>query len=149
MAYTKKTWADRVSEHPNRRLLSSTGTSNTYDVTRAEGAVTTEGDAFSAENMNDLESRISDGFANANSSSQVSITASSWTTGTSDYYTTVTVSGVTSTNKILVSPNNTASAIKLWNKWGIYASAQGTNTITFRAVKQPTESIIANILIIN
>ena len=149
MAYSKKTWIDRVSEHPNRRLLSSTGVSDTYDVTRAEGTVTTEGDAFSAENMNDLESRIETGFNGVSGSVQVSIPASSWTAGTSDYYVTVSASGVTATNKIIVSPNNTAATITAWGKCGIYAAAQAANSITFRATKQPSESVVANILIIN
>ena len=65
MAFVTKTWVDRISEHPNRRLLSPTGTTNTYDVTRAEGTVTRDGDAFSAANMNNLESRILNGFEEA------------------------------------------------------------------------------------
>ena len=63
MAYDKKTWVNRSSEHPTRRVLTPvSGAENTYDVTRSEGTVTTEGDAFNAVNMNDLEDRIEDGF---------------------------------------------------------------------------------------
>ena len=138
-----------MSEHPNRRLLSSAGVADTYDVTRAEGTVTTEGDAFSAENMNDLEERIETGFSDISSSVQVTITASSWVADTSDYYCTKTVSGVTATNKVIVSPNNVATTITAWGKCGIYAAAQAANSITFRATKQPSESVVANILIIN
>ena len=43
-----------------------TGEANTYDITRAEGTVTQTGDAFSAENMNDLETRISNEFTSLN-----------------------------------------------------------------------------------
>ena len=65
MAYTKKTWEDRVTEHPNRRTLVNTSNSEqtTVDVTRAEGNVSVEGDALNAENLNDLENRIAEGFA--------------------------------------------------------------------------------------
>ena len=65
MAYTKKTWEDRVTEHPNRRTLTNTSTnqSQTVDVVRSEGNVSVEGDALNAENLNDLEDRIAAGFA--------------------------------------------------------------------------------------
>lgn len=64
MAFSKKTWQDRVSEQPQRRLLTPTdgGAAMTVDVTRQEGIVVQEGDAFSAANMNDLESRIKNTF---------------------------------------------------------------------------------------
>ena len=63
MAYTKKTWMDRNVEHPSRRKLTPvSGEENVYDVTRSEGSVITPGDAFNAENMNDLEARISEAY---------------------------------------------------------------------------------------
>ena len=61
MSFTKKTWKDRQSEHPTRRVLNPTGTTNTYDVSRAEGLVMEDGDAFDASNMNDLENRVAEG----------------------------------------------------------------------------------------
>lgn len=70
MAFVKKDWANRISEYPNRRMLSivemasalETGTEIIVDVTRNEGEVSAEGDAFDETNMNDLEERISAGF---------------------------------------------------------------------------------------
>jgi len=60
MAFTKKTWTDRNVEYPSRRrLVAVSGSSDTYDVVRAEGTITQEGDKVNATNMNDLESRIS------------------------------------------------------------------------------------------
>lgn len=57
--FVKKTWQNRVTQYPTRRVLTEvSGENNTYEVTRAEGTITAEGDAFSAENMNDLEDRI-------------------------------------------------------------------------------------------
>ena len=44
MSFTKKTWKDRQSEHPTRRVLNPTGTTNTYDVSRAEGLVMEDGE---------------------------------------------------------------------------------------------------------
>lgn len=60
MSFVKRTWQDRQSEYPTRRKLVGTSTNNVYDVEREEGEILSEGDAFSAENMNDLESRIDD-----------------------------------------------------------------------------------------
>lgn len=63
MAFQRKTWVNRESEFPTRRKLTQIPTEpDTYTVTRAEGTVSVEGDAFDAENMNDLENRISRGF---------------------------------------------------------------------------------------
>jgi len=62
MAYQKKSgdWNDRISAYPRRRLLTPVegGDAVLYDISRSEGNITQEGDAFSAENMNDLETRI-------------------------------------------------------------------------------------------
>lgn len=64
MAFTPKTWLQRVVENPGRRLLTATGTTNVWDITRNEGVVVQDGDAFSVANMNDLETRIDSAFAN-------------------------------------------------------------------------------------
>lgn len=63
MAFSKKTWKDRISQYINRRLLTdSDGNTQQVTVTRDEGSVTEAGDAFSASNMNDLEDRIDTAF---------------------------------------------------------------------------------------
>ena len=63
MAWSKKTWLQNIVEHPGRRLVAPTGTTNIYDVTRAEGTVVQAGDQFSVTNMNNLETRIDTGFS--------------------------------------------------------------------------------------
>lgn len=62
MAFVKKEWKDRLVEFAGRRKLNNaeTGESMVVDVERAEGQISQVGDAFSAENMNDLEQRIED-----------------------------------------------------------------------------------------
>lgn len=63
--FAKKTWKDRVAEFAGRRTLtkvSENGNEMLVDVKRSEGAISEIGDAFSKENMNDLEKRIADGF---------------------------------------------------------------------------------------
>lgn len=63
MAFTQKEWKDRKSEYPNRRLLTKEdGSTELVTVSREEGLISDEGDAFSAENMNGLEKRIAAGF---------------------------------------------------------------------------------------
>ena len=62
MAYSKKTWLQRIVENPGRRLLTATGTTNVWDITRNEGVVVQAGDAFSVANMNDMETRIETAF---------------------------------------------------------------------------------------
>lgn len=65
--FTPKEWKARLVEFAGRRLLRNVanGESTTYDVSRSEGQVSQEGDAFNTKNMNDLEQRIANGFANA------------------------------------------------------------------------------------
>lgn len=64
MAFKKKTWADRMVEYAGRRKLTNISTEQSIicDVERSEGTISKEGDAFSSQNMNDLEQRIEDGF---------------------------------------------------------------------------------------
>lgn len=64
MAFKQKTWTDRVAEFINRRLLTKEdGSTELVTVARSEGTVSTEGDGFTAANMNDLEQRIADEFS--------------------------------------------------------------------------------------
>ena len=90
MAFKKKTWIDRMVEFAGRRKITnvSTPAAQIIDVERAEGAVSQEGDAFSAENMNDLEKRISDAFADVPSGYKI---ADNDTTNNSEFLATARV----------------------------------------------------------
>jgi len=69
MAFVKKTWKDRIAEFATRRLLTKAdGSTELVSVSREEGEISEEGDAFSAENMNNLEERIEQEFVNVNNS---------------------------------------------------------------------------------
>lgn len=61
--YERKVWVNRQSEHPSRRKLTPTGNDGEYDVSRSEGVIMEDGDAFDADTMNDLERRVAAGFA--------------------------------------------------------------------------------------
>lgn len=63
MAFERKIWKSRQSEHPNRRKLTAAGNEGEYDVERAEGLILEDGDPFDQDTMNDLEGRIADGIA--------------------------------------------------------------------------------------
>lgn len=63
MFFTKRNWKNRQCEYHNRRKLAKVaGKQDEYEVTRVEGLVMEEGDAFDQNNMNDMESRIASGF---------------------------------------------------------------------------------------
>lgn len=75
MAFSKKTWLDRIAEYPTRRRLKkSDGTDEIVSVSREEGAISQEGDAFSAANMNDLEDRVASEFNSLNLKLESAIT---------------------------------------------------------------------------
>ena len=77
--YQKKTWRDRISEYPSRRILTdSEGGTSTVTVLRDEGEVSTEGDEWNAHNMNDLEDRVYRAFTE---SLDVTLASGSWVQG--------------------------------------------------------------------
>ena len=63
--YVSRTWKDRISEYPTRRILTDTTTLDTQQVTvtRDEGTVTEAGDNWDASNLNGMESRINSAFS--------------------------------------------------------------------------------------
>ena len=63
--YVSRTWKDRQSEYPTRRILTDTTTLETQQVTvtRDEGTVTEQGDNWDASNLNAMESRINTAFS--------------------------------------------------------------------------------------
>lgn len=89
MAFVKKTWLPRITEYPNRRILTDeNNTQSRVLVTRDEGQVTQAGDAFSAANMNDLEDRIEAGINGTSSYAQATLFAGQSTvTFTEDWIT--------------------------------------------------------------
>lgn len=70
MSFLKKIWQNRQSEHPSRRILTNVNTNDIMmvEVTRSEGEVLAEGDAFDESNMNDLEDRIESAFSDERNS---------------------------------------------------------------------------------
>lgn len=152
MAFAKKTWVDRLVEYAGRRKLTniSTGTAEVVDVTRSEGTVSAEGDAFNATNMNDLESRIYNTFAEIiKVFTNVSVEASTWETytatltGESDivaeypYKADITLPGMTANHcaKVSFAPAEIAD--------GVFAPYNNTKSgkIRIYAKSKPIEAI--------
>lgn len=73
----------------------------------------------------------------------VSLPVASWSSDTQ----TVTVSGVTSTSILVVTASPTS--FEQYADFGVYASAQSTNSVTFSCVTTPTVALTANIMYIN
>ena len=67
------------------------------------------------------------------------------TNGWSNKEQTVSVSGVTASNAVIVSPAPTS--IKAYSKYGIYCSEQASGTLTFVCDKTPSEGVVVNVLI--
>lgn len=66
-SWVKKIWKNRITEFPTRRTLTKEdGSTEIVTVTRNEGTVSEEGDAFDADTMNNLEERIDAGFTELN-----------------------------------------------------------------------------------
>lgn len=87
MGFIKKIWKDRISEFPTRRSLTKTdGTSELVTVARSEGMISEEGDAFSAENMNDFENRVANGFSELNENLTEYVSMKYVSTGDSDVH---------------------------------------------------------------
>lgn len=76
------------------------------------------------------------------SSTSVTVATSAW----SNKAATVTVSGVTANNDIIVSYKPESKSV--FETAGIYASAQAANSITFTCATVPTASVTINVLIL-
>lgn len=85
MSFMKKVWKDIIAEYPNRRTLTdSNNNTSVVFVTRSVGTVSQEGDAWNAQNMNDMEQRIEDGFNSVGGVNEFVITTASWTASEAD-----------------------------------------------------------------
>ena len=98
MSFTPRNWQDRVSQYPNRRVITNvedSSDSKVVTVTRDEGTITQQGDPLNAAALNDLESRISQMNTSLVGTAQtVTLLASAWTNNTI----TVNLLGVTATS---------------------------------------------------
>lgn len=81
--------------------------------------------------------------ANKSTSVTVTLTAASW----SDNTQTVSVTGVTATNNVVVSPSDRDSTTA-WADGEVLCSGQGDGTLTFTCAETPTSDINVSVVII-
>lgn len=145
MAYAKKVWKDRQTEYPTRRRLSPTGTEDVYDVSRDEGLVIEEGDAFSAANMNDLEDRVA---SIRPKTSALILTAAGWAASGENFVQTVQVSGVTGDTFVTLLPTAAQAAQMLEDGTAALIPESGTGTVSVTSVgAAPTVDMTLEILL--
>lgn len=72
----------------------------------------------------------------------VTLTSAWWSSSTQ----TVTATGVTASNTVIVSP--APSSIADYTAWWVYCSAQGTNSLTFTCDTDPSNDITVNVVIL-
>lgn len=77
-------------------------------------------------------------------SQTVSISVANWNATTTC---TKSVTGVTSSNNVIVAP--APSSMSDWASSGVYCSAQGSGTLTFTASTTPSADMTVNVMIIN
>lgn len=73
----------------------------------------------------------------------VSLTAANWSSNQQ----TVTVTGVTASNTVVVTPAPASHAI--YCESGVYCSAQANGKLTFTCTETPTVNLTVNVLILN
>lgn len=62
MAFEKRTWLARIGQGLNKFIIGAKDGEGKQTLTNSPDSVTQQGDVISAENLNDLEDRIADGF---------------------------------------------------------------------------------------
>lgn len=148
MSFVTKTWKDRISEFPNRRTLTNTADSSTQLVTvsRTEGTISEEGDAFSASNMNDLETRIKNAFDTCVSTNYNATITTNWVGSTAPYTQIISITGILESSTPIVDvvlDSNTATAKSQLEAWNYVSKIEtGENSITITCLEdKPTVAI--------
>lgn len=88
------------------------------------------------------EARASLGAEGKHTPSSVTLTASGWSNNSQ----TISVSGMTATLDVVVSP--APDSYEDWGSAGVFCSAQGAGTLTFSCKETPSSSLTANLLIL-
>ena len=85
------------------------------------------------------------GISGGSSATTLSLTLSS--SGWSSNSITVTATGVTASNTVIVSP--APASMGVWSNCGVYCSAQSTNSLTFTCGSTPSSNITVNVIILS
>ena len=136
MSFSPHNWQDRVSQYPNRRVITNVDDptdTKIVTVTRDEGTITQTGDPLNANALNNLESRISQMNTSLVGVAQtVTLLASAWVGNTI----TVNLLGVTATSNQEIFGLPATSAANIQNNKALqsanlmdYGQAEGSFTL--------------------
>ena len=87
--------------------------------------------------------RIDTGYQKEHSMIEVTLAVNSWSSSIQ----TVSATGVTTTNTVVVSP--TPDSYSAYQTCGVYCTAQGSGTLTFSCSTTPSAAIKVNVLILS
>jgi hypothetical protein len=147
MSFISKTWLDRISEYPNRRVLTKADNSTEIvTVARSEGTISKEGDAFSAANMNALETRIANAFTALKTVTEITLPTTGWTTITTGQYSIqLTLPGAVANinpDWTIKTAANFPSAAEITDLGNVVKMVYGIGIVTVYATAIPTEARI-------
>lgn len=91
-----------------------------------------------------VNGKVWDVLVQAQHSSLTATLTSAWWSSSEQ---TVSVSGVTASNTVIVSPS--PSSMSAYTNAKVYCSAQGSNSLTFSCTDTPTGDIVVNVVILN
>ena len=131
-----------TSRTVNGKALSSNITLSASDVSAQETLVS--GTNIKTVNSTSLLGSGNIAVQSAITSTTVSITVANWNATTTC---TKSVTGVTSSNNVIVTP--APASINTWNSNDVSCSAQGSGTLTFTASTTPSADMTVNVMIIN
>lgn len=152
MSFSPRNWQDRVSQYPNRRVITNVEDSTdtkVVTVTRDEGTITQTGDPLNADALNNLESRISQMNTSLVGVAQtVTLLASAWTSNTI----TVNLLGVTATSNQEIFGLPATSAANIQNNKALQACnlmdyGQSEGSFTLYAENVPSVDLQIRVIV--
>ena len=152
-SFTAQQWAT-INTTLGTAATCNTGTaSGNVPIINSSGLITV-GTTGNAATATSATSAIQDGSGNTITTfyqqkmtvTTATLATSSWS-GSGPYTKSVSVTGVTATNNVFVSP--APASFTHYGECGIYCSAQGSGTLTFTATTVPTSSLTVNVAIFN
>lgn len=152
MSFQTRNWQDRVSQYPNRRVITNADDptdTKRVTVTRDEGTITQTGDPLNADALNNLESRILQMNTSLVGTPQtVTLLASAWAGNTI----TINLLGVTSTSNQEIFGLPATSAANIQNNKALQSCnlmdyGQTEGSFTLYAENVPSVDLQINVIV--
>ena len=152
MSFQTRNWQDRVSQYPNRRVITNVDDptdTKRVTVTRDEGTITQTGDPLNADALNNLELRISQMNTSLVGTPQtITLLASAWVGNTI----TINLLGVTSTSNQEIFGLPATSAANIQNNKALQSAnlmdyGQTEGSFTLYAENVPSVDLQINVIV--